>query len=227
MRKHSATFYAQNFDEKTFTETVTPTFTSPINLFLVQRIWRDYDYKYFFSISNFTFIDTEHPPVFLRAIDHDRASLIRHVTLESVWEVRVWFDIIPPSTKDRVQIRSMKLGGITYLRQTSLYQLPNLETISLHIRFKSACHKIASRTLIPQGRTAWTSTVRKIYFDNGQDPMMHEDVKRLLEEHICLSGYDEWEYIDKVKIAFLYDESEDWSEEHSLEARLEAISDGV
>lgn len=223
MRKHSTTFYAQNVDEKRFTETVTPRFASPVNLFLVHSIWRDYGYKIFFSINNFTFIDASHPPAFLLAIDHERASLIRHVTLESVWELRVWFEVVPPSTKDRVHMKLIKLGGITYLRQTSLYQLHNLGTISMHIRFKSACHKIASRTLIPQGRTAWTSTGHKIYFDNGQDPMTHEYVKALMEEDICLSGYDEWERLEKVKIAFLYDESEDWSEGDSLEDRLEAI----
>lgn len=223
MRKHRATFYSQNFDEKTFTETVTPRFASPVNLFLVRRLWRDYGYKFFFGINNFTFIDTSHPPAFLRAIEHDRASLIRHVTLESVWELRVSFEIVPLSTKARLQIKLIKLGGITYLRQTIIYQLPNLETISLHIRFKSTCHKIASRTLLPRGRTAWTSTGQEIYFDNWQDPMTHEYVRALMEEQICLSGYHEWERLEKVKIAFLYDESEDWSEGDSLESRLEAI----
>lgn len=58
--------------------------------------------------------------------------------------------------------------------------------------------------------------------------MTHEYIMALIEEEQCVCEEDEWnpKLWDKVKITFLYDESEDWSEGDSLESRLEAIYNG-
>jgi hypothetical protein len=100
------------------------------NLLLVSRLFRDVGYKLFYHNNVFNFADDDHVDDVLRCLDIQKRTLIRHVSFESQWALKLRLN---PDMSGKI-IADFDLDWGNYMTN-ALEHLPKITSITLRIRW--------------------------------------------------------------------------------------------
>jgi hypothetical protein len=102
------------------------------NLLLVSRLFREVGYKLFYHNNVFNFSDDDHVDDVLRRLDIQKRSLIRHVSFESQWSLKLRLN---PDMSGKI-IADFDLDWGNYMT-SALDHFPKIASIMLRIRWKT------------------------------------------------------------------------------------------
>jgi hypothetical protein len=217
------------FAVSTLTVPTTPPYQShkaPVsNLLLASKLFHDEFIKQFYSKNIFTFLDGDHFKVWRQTSDSKRAH-VRHIQLESLWELDINFLEFDHNTQQAKATFSVKpVWGRSKIEMLmdlgdGITMFPNLESITQKIRLRFNKNWVRPIPNVPNilitldgyDFVAFSTLNRQF------DLMVYEDAREYAKIMVVIAIHERWErlktqaYLEKMEIGFMFSETEEWDE---------------